>query len=206
MSKWKSNMNINNTLNKLKSGEKVQIVALGDSLTYGWMTQYGFLDYLEILIKKKYPDSQFVIINKGVPGDTAIDGLQRLDRDVIRLSPDLVFIQFALNDAYSGFAINDFQKNIESIIVKIKDKLNSEIALLTSVAIHDNTMNKVADEFYAKISESGEKYNLPVIRVHEYWKKKISSGIKHSQLVQYDGVHPTNKGYELMGEAVFELF
>ena len=206
MSKWKSNMNINNTLNKLKSGEKVQIVALGDSLTYGWMTQYGFLDYLEILIKKKYPDSQFVIINKGVPGDTAIDGLQRLDRDVIRLSPDLVFIQFALNDAYSGFAINDFQKNIESIIVKIKDKLNSEIALLTSVAIHDNTMNKTADEFYAKISESGEKYNLPVIRVHEYWKKKISSGIKHSQLVQYDGVHPTNKGYELMGEAVFELF
>jgi len=199
-------MNINNTLNKLKSGEKVQIVALGDSLTYGWMTQYGFLDYLEILIKKKYPDSQFVIINKGVPGDTAIDGLQRLDRDVIRLSPDLVFIQFALNDAYSGFAINDFQKNIESIIVKIKDKLNSEIALLTSVAIHDNTMNKTADEFYAKISESGEKYNLPVIRVHEYWKKKISSGIKHSQLVQYDGVHPTNKGYELMGEAVFELF
>ena len=199
-------MNIDNTLHKLKSGEKVKLVALGDSLTYGWMTQYGFLDYLEILINKKYPNSEILIINKGVPGDTAADGLYRLERDVIKLSPDLVFVQFALNDAYSGLSASSFQKNFESIIVKIKEKLNSEIALLTSVAIQDNSMNKVADEFYAKISESGKKFNLPVIHVHEYWRKKISSGIKHSQLVQFDGVHPTEKGYELMAEAVFELF
>jgi len=199
-------MNINNTLHKIKSGEKVQLVALGDSLTYGWMTQYGFLDYLEILINKKYPDSKVLIINKGVPGDTAGDGLHRLERDVIKLSPDLVFIQFALNDAYSGYSPHEFQKNIESIIVKIKDKLNSEIALLTSVAIQDNSMNKVANEFYRKISDSAKKYDLPVAAVHEYWGKKIALGIKHSQLVQYDGVHPTEKGYELMAEAVFELF
>jgi lysophospholipase L1-like esterase len=199
-------MNINNTLYKLKSGAQIQIVALGDSLTYGWMTQYGFLNYLEILIKKKYPNSEVLITNKGVPGDTAVDGLHRLERDVIRLSPDLVFIQFALNDAYSGLSANDFQKNIESIIVKIKNRLNSEIVLLTSVAIQDNNMNKVANKFYMKISESGKKYNLPVIYVHEYWEKRISSGVKHSQLVQYDGVHPTEKGYELMAEAVFELF
>ena len=78
-------MNIDNTLHKLKSGEKVKLVALGDSLTYGWMTQYGFLDYLEILINKKYPNSEILIINKGVPGDTAADGLYRLERDVIKL-------------------------------------------------------------------------------------------------------------------------
>jgi lysophospholipase L1-like esterase len=141
-----------------------------------------------------------------VPGDTAIDGLHRVERDVLKISPDIVFIQFALNDAYSGFSANDFQKNFESIIVKIKDRLNSEIALLTSVPIQDSTMNKVANEFYMRISKSGEKYNLPVISVHEYWEKKIASGVKHSQLVQYDGVHPTEKGYELMAEAVFELF
>ncbi|MCL2155747.1 MAG: SGNH/GDSL hydrolase family protein [Leptospirales bacterium] len=199
-------MNINNTLNKLKSGEKVKLVALGDSLTYGWMTQYGFLDYLEILVNKKYLNSQLLIINKGVPGDTAADGLHRVERDVIKLFPDLVFIQFALNDAYSGLSANEFQKNIESIIGKIKERLDPEIALLTSVAIQDNSMNRVANEFYMKISQSGEKYKLPVISVHEYWEKKIASGIKHSQLVQYDGVHPTEKGYELMAEAVFELF
>ena len=201
-----NNMNINNTLHKLKSGESVKLAALGDSLTYGWMTQYGFLDYLEILIKKKYSKSELLIFNKGVPGDTAKDGLYRVEKDVIKLSPDLVFIQFALNDAYSGCTVNEFQKNIESIIVKIKDRLNSEIALLTSVAIQDNGMNKIANEFYMRIIKSGEKFKLPVVSVHKYWEKKIASGINHSLLVQYDGVHPTEKGYELMAEAVFELF
>jgi lysophospholipase L1-like esterase len=56
------------------------------------------------------------------------------------------------------------------------------------------------------ISQSGEKYNLPIAAVHEYWIEKISSGIRHSLLVQSDGIHPTEKGYELMAEAVFKLF
>lgn len=199
-------MKLTKSLKKLNSGEEVKIVALGDSLTYGWMTEQGFLDYLMIMITKKYPDSKFKIINRGVPGDTAKDGLRRTESDVIRLLPDLVFIQFALNDAYTGFSPADFQKNIESIILKIRENSDTEIALITSVAILNPEENKIAEEFYTKIYECGERYNLPVAEVHKYWKEKISSGIRHSILVQSDGIHPTEKGYELMAEAVFMLF
>jgi len=120
--------------------------------------------------------------------------------------PDLVLIQFALNDAYLGFSPEDFQKNIESIIKKIKNNSTSEIALLTSTALLNPNENLFAQDFYIKIIESGAKYNLPVVTVHEYWQKKISSGINHLFLVQADGIHPTEKGYQLMAEAVFELF
>jgi len=199
-------MKLTKSLEKLNSGEEIKIVALGDSLTYGWMTEKGFLDYLKIMITKKYPDSKFKIINKGIPGDTAKDGLRRVESDVIRLLPDLIFIQFALNDAYTGFSPSDFRKNIESIILRIRENSNSEIALITSVALLDSEENKIADDFYLKIFECGEKYNLPVAAVHDYWKEKISSGIRHSILVQSDGIHPTEKGYELMAEAVFKIF
>jgi acyl-CoA thioesterase-1 len=199
-------MELTESLEKLSSGEEIKIVALGDSLTYGWMTERGFLDYLKTMITKKYPDSKFKILNRGIPGDTAKDGLRRVESDVIRLSPDLVFIQFALNDAYTGFSSADFQKNIESIILRIKEDSNAEIALITSVALLDPEENKIADEFYARIYECGKKYNIPVAAVHEYWGEKISSGIRHSLLVQSDGIHPTEKGYELMAEAVFKLF
>jgi lysophospholipase L1-like esterase len=199
-------MKLTESLGKLNSGEEIKIVALGDSLTYGWMTERGFLDYLKTMIMKKYPDSKLKILNRGIPGDTAKDGLRRVDSDVIRLSPDLVFIQFALNDAYTGFSSADFQKNIESIILKIKEDSNAEIALITSVALLNPEENKIADEFYSIISQCGERYNIPVAAVHEYWEEKISSGIRHSLLVQSDGIHPTEKGYELMAEAVFKLF
>ena len=199
-------MKLIESLKKLKSGEEVKIAALGDSLTYGWMTERGFLDYLKIMITKKFPDSNFKILNRGVPGDTAKDGLRRTDSDVLRSCPDLVFIQFALNDAYTGFSPADFERNIEAIVLKIRETSDAEIALITSVALLDTEENKIAEEFYDKIYECGERYNLPVAEVHRYWKEKISSGIRHSTLVQSDGIHPTEKGYELMAEAVFMLF
>jgi len=199
-------MKLGRTVQKLISGENVKIAALGDSLTYGWMTEFGFLDYLKTMIEKKFPDSRFQILNRGIPGDTAEDGLRRIDNDVIRLLPDLVFVQFALNDAYSDFSPEEFQKNMESIILKIREKSDPEIALLTSSALLNPGENRLAGEFYRKIFETGAKFNLPVASVNEYWEKKISSGIKHLLLVQGDGIHPTEKGYELMAEAVFELF
>ncbi len=199
-------MKLTESLEKLTSGEEIKIAALGDSLTYGWMTERGFLDYLKAMIQTKYPLAKFKILNRGIPGDTAKDGLRRVESDVLRLSPDLVFIQFALNDAYTGFSAGDFKKNIESIILKIRENSSAEIALLTSVALLNPEENKIADEFYNMISQCGERYNLPVASVHEHWSEKISSGIRHSLLVQSDGIHPTEKGYELMAEAVFKLF
>jgi len=194
------------TLKKLNSGEEVIIAAFGDSLTYGWMTERGYLDYLKSMLKKKFPGSSFRLINRGVPGDTAKDGLRRIDNDVISIKPDLVLIQFALNDAYTGFTTGEFRENIDSLISKIRETTSSEIALLTSVPLLDPYENKTALEFYRKIIESGDKNNIPVVCVHRYWETKISSGIMHSLLVQGDGIHPTEKGYELMAEAVFELF
>jgi acyl-CoA thioesterase I len=194
------------TIDKLSKGEEVIIGSLGDSLTYGWLTEMGFLDYLKQMLKNKYPQSSFKILNRGVPGDTAADGLRRLDGDIIRFKPDLVMIQFALNDAYTDYSPDNFKKNFELIISKIKEKTSSEIALLTSVALLNPRENLMAEKFYGKIYELGSQYSLPVALVHEYWKKKINEGVNHSSLVQSDGIHPTEKGYQLMAESVFELF
>jgi lysophospholipase L1-like esterase len=194
------------TIEKLFNKEEVIIAALGDSLTYGWMTERGFLDFLDDMLKKKYPGSPFKILNRGIPGDTARDGLRRLDREILRFNPDLVLIQFALNDAYTEFNPDNFKKNIDMIISKVREKTGSEIALLTSVALLDPLENKTAETFYSRIRELGTKHTIPVAAVHDYWKKKISEGVIHSTLVQMDGVHPTEKGYQLMAEAVFELF
>ena len=43
------------TIAKLKSGEDVKIVAIGDSLTYGWLVSKGYLDFLKEMLRKRYP-------------------------------------------------------------------------------------------------------------------------------------------------------
>src|SRR3990172_12452360 len=97
-------MKLEKSIKKLKAGETLTIVALGDSLTHGWLVRKGYLDFMSEMIKSRYPHRTVKIINRGVPGDTAEGGLARLEHDVIDLNPDLVFIQFGLNDAFSGIS------------------------------------------------------------------------------------------------------
>jgi acyl-CoA thioesterase-1 len=194
------------TINKLISGTPFTIVALGDSLTQGWMVSNGYIDFLKQMLRVKFPESRFKLINSGIPGDTADSGLYRLTGDVLYYNPDCVFIQYALNDAFSGFTEQQFKKNIKSIIEKINESADTDIILITSDYIGDNDDNRSVERYYQQLTVLGEDYSIPVALVHEYWKKKIADGIPFESLVQYDGVHPTEEGYRLMAEAVMKIF
>lgn len=194
------------TIERLSAGRACTIVALGDSLTQGWMVRKGYLSFIDEMIKEKYPASKAVIINRGIPGDTAEGGLYRLREDVLESDPHCVFIQFALNDAFIGVHPEHFKNNVKAIVETIKYDGNADILLVTSVYIQNSRENEMAEEFYSKLEELAGDYSLPIARVHEYWKKAVLNGIQFSHLVQYDGVHPTVEGYRLMAEAIMELF
>ena len=194
------------TINKLIDSTPVTIVALGDSLTQGWMVSKGYLDFLREMLIKKFPQSGFKLINSGIPGDTADSGLSRLRWDVLHYDPDCVFIQYAINDAFSGFTEQQFKNTIRAIIDKIKEHGDADIVLITSGYIGDNDDNRHVEGYYRQLEILGEDYRIPVVLTHEYWKKKIRDGILFGSLVQYDSVHPTEEGYRLMAEAIMNLF
>jgi lysophospholipase L1-like esterase len=194
------------TIEKLQSGAPVTIAAIGDSLTCGWMARKGYLDFLEEMLREKYPDSRFSIIASGVPGDTADFGFCRVESDVLHQAPDCVFVQYAINDAGYGFTVAQFKNNIQGIIDKIRQAGDAEIVLVTSGHIGDHGENHFAEEYYKQLEKLGETNGLPVALVHAYWKEKIAAGVDFRSLVQYDLVHPTVAGYRLMAEAIMKLF
>jgi lysophospholipase L1-like esterase len=170
------------------------------------MVSKGYIDFLREMLRMEFPESRFKLVNSGIPGDTADSGLYRLIGDVLYYNPDCVFIQYAINDAFSGFTEQQFKNNIKGMIEKIKENANTDIILITSDYIGDNDDNRSIEGYYQQLIVLGEDYRIPVALVHEYWKKKITDGIPFESLVQYDGVHPTEEGYRLMAEAVMKLF
>lgn len=196
------------TIAKLKSGEDVKIVAIGDSLTYGWMVSKGYLAFLNEMLRKRYPEASFQIVNKGIPGDTASGGLDRIDTDVFFYDPDCVLVEFALNDAFCGYSPELFGRNIQEMIAGIRKNTKAEVVLVTAVWLDDpGSYDFVEKSFYGKLEELAEKFWLPVARVHEHWRRQVLSGaVDFQELVQFDGVHPTVSGYRLMAEAVMEVF
>jgi lysophospholipase L1-like esterase len=193
-------------MNKLTSGAPVTVVALGDSLTQGWMVSTGYLDFLNEMLHTKFPQIRLKLINSGIPGDTADSGLYRLKWDVLHYNPDCVFIQYAINDAFSGFTEQHFKSNIKGIIDGIRENGDADIVLITSGYIGDNDDNHHVEGYYHQLEALGGDYGIPVVQTHEYWKKRIGEGVIFGSLVQYDGVHPTEEGYRLMAEAVMNLF
>lgn len=193
------------TIKKLRSKTTTTIVALGDSLTYGWMVNLGYLDFLEKMIGETYPGSKLNLVNRGISGDTAEGGLHRLERDVLSLNPDCVFVQFALNDAFSGYSSEDYRKHIEMIIKKIISRSDADIMLITSVCLIDDHQDEVIRIYYDELDALSRKFRLPIVKVHEYWKSKISEGINFVDLTLYDLAHPNEKGYKLMAEAIMRF-
>ncbi|MGQ9842293.1 MAG: SGNH/GDSL hydrolase family protein [Spirochaetota bacterium] len=195
-----------NTIEKLVQGQCVTIVALGDSLTYGWMVDKGYIDYFYDFLKSYYSAALIKIINKGIPGDTADGGLHRVSYDVISYNPDCVLIQFALNDYACGYSPHVFGNYIRAIINAIQAKLSSDIVLVTSVWFGDFPEATQAYKLYDTIVSIADEYKLPVSKTHEYWKNAINKGTPLKELVQIDGVHPTEEGYYIMSRALRDLF
>jgi acyl-CoA thioesterase-1 len=198
-------MNLTESLRKLQAGESLNIVALGDSLTYGWMVAKGYIDFLQEMLLQKYPESRFTIANKGIPGDTARGGFQRVKEHVIDLIPDLVFIQFGLNDAYTGYAPEDFESNITAIMRSIRNETKAEMLLVTSSTLGNEHEDVIVEKYYNRLKKIAKHENVCIALVHEYWKQKIAEGVDHHTLVQPDLVHPTVEGYRLMAEAIMKV-
>jgi acyl-CoA thioesterase I len=194
------------TIEKLESGKRVVIAALGDSLTQGWMVRKGFLDYLREMLLHRYPYSSLAILNRGIPGDTADYGLQRLHPDILGSCPDCIFVQYALNDAFQGYPAWQFKETIRGIIDEIRAAGNADVVLITSIFLEDPRDYGHILSYYSHLEDLAAEYRLPVARVHAHWQKAIAAGVDFGRLVQSDLVHPTEEGYRYMAEAVMELF
>ena len=80
---------------KLDAGEQVTIVALGDSnteLTFHTQGRLNWVGLLQVGLFQKYGPNKAIVINAGHCGEGAAGGLTRLQRDVLRFSPDLVIV------------------------------------------------------------------------------------------------------------------
>ncbi len=83
---------------------KYRIVCFGDSNTFGEDLTYAraYPAVLQDLLREKYPDLDAVVINAGIRGNTSVQGLARLERDVLWYEPHVVVSAFGLNDGNLG--------------------------------------------------------------------------------------------------------
>ena len=196
-----------------------RLVCLGDSVTFGWNVPYekSYPFLLEEKLNEKYPE--VLVINSGIGGQTIIDALGRLDSDVFYYNPQLVIINFGLNDAFiimeeENNSEADFKNNIDldtftdvcrQLVDEISEK-DIEIIIMstnpvrTELLWENQDIAQKQEESYILYNQASrdiaEDYGLIFVDI---WENFLARG-ELDTLIQTDGLHPNETGQALVSE------
>ena len=113
------------------------ILFYGDSLTagYGLSTEEAF----PALVEKKLNKNEKLVrvINAGLSGETSAGGLTRLDW-VIKQPIDIFILELGANDGLRGLPLEETQKNLQSIIDKVKTKFPNVKIVVAGMMVPPN--------------------------------------------------------------------
>ena len=127
---------------KLKAGKPLRILAYGMSITRG-MDVSGFDDvppfmpaYVDLFarqLRKTYRYKDIKLFNAGLPGSTVDWGARYASQYVNPLKPDLVILDFGMNDFWR-MKPDEFKSYIDAIIKKVRlSNPNTEFLLLANM-------------------------------------------------------------------------
>ena len=180
------------------SKETYNILFLGDSLTEG----YGVpaeKAYPELVKKRLFTNlgKKVEIFNLGVSGSTTSSGLTRLKWITGQKKINLMILALGANDGLRGIPLEKSRQNLVDIIRFAKEKQIKVI--LAGMKIPPN---------YGEDYRSGfEKIFKDLASTHKVaflpFLLKDVAGIKALNLP--DGIHPNEKGHEIMAQTVFNV-
>ena len=194
-----NNYRMINAIQKALRGEDVTIAYIGGSITEGASATthsncYAYQFYS--MFKERYGKnggSNIHYVNAGISGTPSSLGVLRYSRDVAPSKPDIVFVEFAVNDA-------DDVTNGDAYESLVRTVLNSEnkpaCMLIFSVFKPDWNLQD-------RMIPVGKQYNLPMISIKNAVVPAVNAGqITSSQFWANDGWHPVNYGHKLMADCI----
>ncbi len=173
----------------LRAQAAVTIVALGDSLTagYGLPAKDGFVPLLQAALTAK--GFSVRIANAGVSGDTASDGLARLDWSVPG-GTDAVIVELGANDMLRGIRPDITRAALNSILQRLTER---HIAILfCGMRAAPNMGAEYGRAFERIYPELAAKY--PVL----FYPFFLDGVAADPNLVQGDGMHPNAAGVKVI--------
>lgn len=193
-------------IQKLRAGQKQTIVTLGTSLTGG---TWRWVNVMKEWLDADFP-RQVTVHNLGVgasasshpPGQGGLDTVKQC----AGLKPDVVFIEFAVNDSYLPYNISlaDSKRNLNLMVdAVLKANPDAEIVVQTTNPVmdmpdaqnrHATNRPKLAD-YCEGYREVARQRGLILIDNYPNWLNLLNSSRDEFLKRVPDGIHPREPGY-----------
>jgi len=193
---------------------------LGNSITEGG----AYHTFINLFYLTRFPEKNIHIINCGIAGNRADQGIARLQTDVLIHNPDVVTVMFGMNDVGSTIyskspTREDIQKQKE-VITTYRHNMDSLSALLKIAGVriiyftptiydqvakfekrNDYGKNQALSKCRDIIFDLAKKYNSPVVDIYsamEKINKEHQAMDSMFSIVGPDRVHPGEEGHLVM--------
>ncbi len=165
--------------------QEIVILSFGDSLMAGYQIPMNkaFPAQLEAALRDK--GYAVRVLNSGVSGDTAADGLARLDWS-LNEKVDGAIVEFGANDALRGIDPKVTEPSLAEILKTLKEK-HIEL-LVAGMEAPRNWGKDYDDAFRAMYPRLAAKYDAPL---YPFFLKDVAA-VRSLNLA--DGLHPTPEG------------
>jgi len=179
----------------LAAGKPQHIVCYGCSLTEGGAWVWQMRDALN----ESYP-GLVKLTNSGKGAMWSRWGVANLRERVLNKNPDVVFIEFSINDAFLEYktSVAEARENLTYMIDRIRRR-NSRaevILMVMNPPIREHLERRPHFTDYTEMyRDVARERRLLLIDHHPNWDAVLRKGVENYLELVSDGIHPNETGY-----------
>ncbi len=190
---------LKNLMKRAANGESLVIGFLGGSITQGSLSStpkncYAYLVYE--WWKKSFPNAAFSFVNGGIGGTTSHYGGARAWKDVLCYRPDIVTVDFSVNDDANEF----FEETYEGTIRRLLAAPSAPAVVVLNNVFYDTGKN--AQDYHNRIADH---YGIPHVSIKDTVYPDVESGKIVRADITPDNLHPNDKGHRLVADEICKL-
>lgn len=196
---------------RAKAGERLSVVFFGASLTWGanasdpMRTSYRAV--ISGRLEAAYPDAHFRFHDAAIGGTNSQLGVFRLQRDLLRHRPDLVFLDFSANDDIMSAdpeTLASYESLVRRIIVEARAPVVQVVFPFEWDVRRGTTDGMKRRDAHHRIARA---YRTAIGDAISLCQQRVKSGeATLEKLWPFDGVHPGDAGYVVFADAVWQAF
>lgn len=190
-----NNERMKKVIEKARKGEDVTLAYIGGSITQGYNagTTEIFAKLSSDYFRETYATTGKVnYVNAGLSGTPSLLGLIRSERDIFEAKPDVVFIEFAVNDGQDNMNKAAFESLLRKALLQEQEPA---VVLLFS-------MTETGYTCQSTMQLIGMNYELPMISVPNALNPEFEAGRMTWADWADDGSHPNKNGQKLYSEFI----
>lgn len=189
----------------------INIVFHGHSVPAGYFKTpiVNTLDAYPFLVlkslKERYPYAVINVINTAIGGENAVSGTKRFDSDVLTHKPDILFIDYSLNDR--GIGLETACQAWDEMIQKA---LSKKIKLFLMTPTPDQRVDifeptNELEQHRDQVVKLAEANGVGLIDSYQLFKERVAAGDSITQYMSQVN-HPNKDGHQLIANEIISYF